>query len=146
VDNSTITVAADGTITATTGGGGTVTSVALSVPGEFSVSGSPLTTSGTLAITRVADANFLGFGATNIGFLKITNTAAVSGHATISILTVTNGITNQALTASTLLQADANKKISSLANGIGVLTNDTSGNFGFAPLLDASALKASQYV
>jgi hypothetical protein len=146
VDNSTITVSADGTITATTGGGGSVTSVALSVPGEFSVSGSPLTTSGTLAITRTADANFLGFGATNIGFIKITNTAAISGSATISVLTVTNGFTNQSLTASTLLQANANKRVSSIANGIGALTNDASGNFGYAPLLDASALKATQYV
>lgn len=145
VDNSTITVSADGTISATTGGGGTVTSVGLSMPGEFSVSGSPLTTSGTLAVSRAADANFLGFGATNVGFLKITNTAAIGGHATISVLTVTNGITNQALTASTLLRADANKRLSSIANAIGVLTNDTSGNFGYAPLLDASALKASQY-
>ena len=145
VDNSTITVSADGTISATTGGGGTVTSVGLSMPGEFSVSGSPLTTSGTLAVSRAADANFLGFGATNVGFLKITNTAAIGGHATISVLTVTNGITNQALTASALLRADANKRLSSIANAIGVLTNDTSGNFGYAPLLDASALKASQY-
>ncbi len=32
--------------------GGTVTSVALTVPAEFSVSGSPITTSGTLAITK----------------------------------------------------------------------------------------------
>ena len=146
VDNSTITVAADGTITATTGGGGSVTSVGLSAPGEFSVSGSPVTSIGTLAMTRTADANFLGFGATNVGFLKITNTAAVSGLATISILSVTNGITNQALTASTLLRADANKRIASVTNGSGALTNDSSGNFGYAPLLDASALKASQYV
>src|SRR6185437_9842980 len=145
VDNSTIMVAADGTITATTGGGGTVTSIGLSTPGEFSVSGSPVTTSGTLAITRTADANFLGFGATNVGFLKITNAAAISGHATISVLTVTNGITNQSLTGSTLLRADANKRVSSIANAIGVLTNDASGNLGYAPLLDASALKASQY-
>ena len=96
-------------------------------------------------ITRTADANFLGFGATNVGFLKITNTAAISGHATISVLTVTNGFTNQALTSSTLLRADANKRLSSIANASGVLTNDASGNFGYAPLLDASGLKASQY-
>ena len=146
VDNSTITVASDGTISATTGGGGTVTSVGLSVPGEFSVSGSPLTTSGTLAVTRTADANFLGFGATNVGFLKVTNSASIAGQATMSALILTNGFTNQALTASTLLQADANKKLVSIANGAGALTNDASGNFGFAPLLDASALKASQYV
>ena len=35
------------------GGAGTVTSVGLSMPAEFSVSGSPVTTSGTLAVTRV---------------------------------------------------------------------------------------------
>lgn len=145
VDNSTITVTSDGTITATTGGGGSVTSVALSVPGEFSVAGSPVTTSGTLAITRTADANFLGFGATNVGFLKVTNTASIAGQATISALILTNSFTNQALTASTLLEADANKKLTSIANGSGVLTNDASGNFGYVPLLDASALKASQY-
>lgn len=145
VDNSTITVAADGTISATTGGGGSVTSVGLSMPAEFSVSGSPVTTSGTLSITRAADANFLGFGATNVGFLRITNTASIGGHAAVSVLTVTNGFTNQALTASTLLKADVNKRLSSISNGSGVLTNDVSGNFGYAPLLDASALKASQY-
>jgi hypothetical protein len=145
VDNSTIIVASDGTITATTGGGGTVTSVGLSVPGEFSVSGTPLTTSGTLTITRTADANFLGFGATNVGFLKVTNSASIAGQVTLSTLILTNGFTNQSLTASTLLQADPNKRLSSIANGVGVLTNDAGGNFGYAPLLDASALKASQY-
>lgn len=34
------------------GGGGSVTSVALSMPAEFSVSGSPVTSSGTLTVTR----------------------------------------------------------------------------------------------
>jgi hypothetical protein len=34
------------------GGSGTVTSVALTVPAEFSVSGSPVTTSGTLAVSK----------------------------------------------------------------------------------------------
>lgn len=145
VDNSTIVVAADGTISATTGGGGSVTSVALTAPGEFSIAGSPLTTSGTLAITRTADADFLGFAATNVGFLKVTNFASIGGQTRLSALIVTNGVTNTALTASTLLSADANKKLTSVANGIGALTNDASGNFGYAPLLDASGLKASQY-
>lgn len=44
---------ANGNLTATGGGGGdgTVTSVALTVPSQFEVSGSPITTSGTLAIS-----------------------------------------------------------------------------------------------
>ncbi len=37
---------------ASTGAGGTVASVALTVPAEFSVSGSPVTSSGTLAVTK----------------------------------------------------------------------------------------------
>lgn len=146
VDNSTIVVASDGTISATTGGGGSVTSVGLSAPGEFSVSGSPITGSGTLAITRTGDANFLGLAATNIGFLKVTNSASVGGQALLSALIVTNAFTNQALLASALIKADANKKVTSISNWIGAFTNDGTGNFGGAPLLDASALKASQYV
>jgi hypothetical protein len=145
-DGSTITITSDGIISATTGGGGSVTSVGLSMPQEFSVSNSPVTVSGTLTVTRTGTADFLGFGATNVGFLKVTNTASIGGAVTVSALIVTNSFTNQALTASTLLEADANKKLTSIANGIGALTNDASGNFGYAPLLDASALKTNQYV
>ena len=36
------------------GGGGTVTSVGLSMPAEFAVSGSPVTTSGTLGVTKAS--------------------------------------------------------------------------------------------
>ncbi len=51
-----------GTLTAT-GGSGTVTSVAITTPGFISVSGSPITTSGTLALslaTQAANAVFAG--------------------------------------------------------------------------------------
>jgi hypothetical protein len=146
VDNSTITVASDGTISATTGGGGSVTSVGLSMPGEFSVTSSPVTGAGTLTVTRTADANFLGLGATNIGNIKITNTASIGGQAVMSALILTNGFTNQALTASTLLEADANKKVTSIPNAVGAITNDGAGNLGYVPLLDASALGANSHI
>jgi hypothetical protein len=145
VDNSTIVVASDGTISATTGGGGSVTSVGLSMPAEFSVASSPITGTGTLTVTRTATANFLGLGATNLGSLKVTNTASIGGLATVSALILTNGFTNQALTASTLIEADSNKKVASIPNAAGAITNDGTGNFGYVPLLDASTLKASQY-
>jgi len=44
----------DGTFKVPTGGTGTVTSVAMSVPTGFSISGTPITTSGTLAVTMTA--------------------------------------------------------------------------------------------
>jgi len=77
VDNSSITVAADGTISATTGGGGSVTSVNVAQQG-FSSSGA-VTTSGTITLTQNADVNHLGFGETNISKLASTNTAIVGG-------------------------------------------------------------------
>jgi hypothetical protein len=47
----TLSNAATGEVEFTTVGGGTVTSVALTVPSAFSVTGSPVTTAGTLAIS-----------------------------------------------------------------------------------------------
>jgi hypothetical protein len=49
-------------------GAGTVTSVAMTVPAEFSVAGSPITTSGTLAVTKATQtANTGYFGPTSGG-------------------------------------------------------------------------------
>ncbi len=50
-DGVTITVNEEGVITAVTGGTGTVTSVGLALPSDFNVSGSPVTSSGTLTGT-----------------------------------------------------------------------------------------------
>jgi len=127
-------------LTVTAGGSGTVTSVGLSAPSEFSVSGSPVTGAGTLSFTRTADANFLGFGATNLGLLR------VGGPAGINTLVVTNAFTNTAMTANALAFFDANKKLTSIAPGVGVPTNDAAGNWGYTLLLDASALGASGHV
>lgn len=58
----------DGTWTATGVGTGTVTSVAASVPAEFLLAGSPITTSGTLAITKnTQTANTVWVGPTSGG-------------------------------------------------------------------------------
>jgi hypothetical protein len=52
----------------------------------------------------------------------------------VGALNVTGGFTNGAWTASTLLEADANKKAISLANASGFLTNNGSGGLGYFPL------------
>ncbi|MBS1716475.1 MAG: phage tail protein [Armatimonadetes bacterium] len=47
---SGLSIATDGTLSASGGSSGTVSSVGLSMPAQFSVSGSPVTSSGTLAV------------------------------------------------------------------------------------------------
>lgn len=61
--------------TASGGGGGTVTSVAASVPAFLSIAGSPITTSGTLAITLSGTALPIangGTGSTSTTFVNLT--------------------------------------------------------------------------
>ena len=71
--SANITVDAHGRVTAAAngsggGGSGTVTSVAMTVPGFLSVSGSPITTSGTLAVTLATQsANTVFAGPTSGG-------------------------------------------------------------------------------
>jgi hypothetical protein len=67
-----------GSITiASTGGGGSVTSVAMSVPAFLSVSGSPITTSGTLAVTLSGTALPIANGGTG----ALTQQAAINALA-----------------------------------------------------------------
>lgn len=53
---------------------------------------------------------------------------------------VTGLLTNSALTASTVLSANANKALTSIANGAGVLTNGASGTPGFGKIGSTNAL------
>lgn len=57
-----------------------------------------------------------------------------SSNAYFYNLTVTNPITNLSLTANTVVKADANKALASIANGSGVLTNNGTGTFGWIPV------------
>ena len=79
----------DGTNTSWTavGGSGTVTSVALTAPSIFSVAGSPITASGTLALTYSGTALPVangGSGATTLtGYVKGNGTSAFTASATV---------------------------------------------------------------
>ena len=77
------------------GGSGTVTSVGLTAPSIFTVSGSPVTTSGTLALTYSGSALPLpngGTGATSASDARITLGGTTSG---ISLFTLTNSVTDK---------------------------------------------------
>jgi hypothetical protein len=77
------------------GGSGTVTSVGLTAPSIFTVSGSPVTTSGTLALTYSGDALPLangGTGATTQANARITLGGTTSG---ISLFTLTNSVSDK---------------------------------------------------
>jgi hypothetical protein len=93
------------------GGSGTVTSVAMTVPSFLSVSGSPITTSGTLAVSLSGNALQLangGTGATTAANARITLGGTTSG---ISLFTLTNSVTDKFIKVNsnntiTLLNAD----------------------------------------
>ncbi len=57
----------DGGVPGGGGGSGTVTSVDLTMPAEFSVSGNPITTSGTLAVTKATQSANLVFAGPTTG-------------------------------------------------------------------------------
>ena len=81
------------TISATPASGGTVTSVAMTVPTFLSVSGSPITTSGTLAVTlsgTALDVANGGSGATTLtGYLYGNGTSAFTASTTIPNTAIT---------------------------------------------------------
>jgi hypothetical protein len=113
----------------TVSGAGTVTSVDVAQQG-FSSSGA-VTGSGTITLTQNATKNHLGFGETNIGFLAVTNTAIVGGTG----IDATNVFQVNTLAGARKFLINTNGD--TWINGTLYING--------VPLLDGSALKASQY-
>lgn len=77
----------------TSGGAGTVTSVAASVPSIFSISGSPITTSGTLAMTYSGTALPLANGGTNATSFTTSGNAVYYNGSTLATALTTAAVT-----------------------------------------------------
>jgi hypothetical protein len=135
------------------GGSGTVTSVALSAPAQFTVSGSPVTTSGTLALTWATQAaNIVFAGPTSGG-------AATPGFRALvaaDIPTLNQSTTGNAATATALaadgtdcsvgnyargVDASGNAQGCTVAGGGGTVTSFSAGNL--SPLFTTSVATAT---
>lgn len=104
-----------GTTLEATGSGGSVTSVGLAVPTGFSVSGSPVTTSGTLTFTYTA--GYQGYTATEASKLS-----GIATGATVGATWGTNLSSIPAIVGS----------FAALANAAGWLKNNGSGTLSWA--------------
>lgn len=94
------------TVNSTAGGSGTVTSVDATVPSFLSVSGGPVTTSGTLAIAYSGTALPIANGGTGATSLSAAGIATLTGTETLTNKTIeagtfTNGYTEETVVANT---------------------------------------------
>jgi len=109
--NGTITIAATGG-----SGSGTVTSVALAMPTGFSVSGSPITSAGTLAVTTSLSGVLKGTGSGFAAAVAGTDYVTPAGSETLTNKTLTNPtITNY--TETTFTSNTGTSLTLNLANG-----------------------------
>lgn len=153
VDNTGSTTAANGfNITAgcyaisgtclSAGGSGTVTSVAASVPSFLSISGSPVTTSGTLAISYSGTALPIANGGTNQTSFGTTN--GIDYFDGTSLTNNSNFVTNSAHTTLGVGMAASNSRRLSLitdstvTQGLAV-SGDTASRVGLASFVTGDA-------
>jgi hypothetical protein len=108
------------------GGTGTVTSVGLTAPSIFNVGGSPVTTSGTLALTYSGDALPIangGTGATTQANARITLGGTTSG---ISLFTLTNSVSDKFIKVNsnnTITLLNANDTRTAIGAGTGSVSS-----------------------
>ena len=121
----------DGAWATPTAGTGTVTSVAATVPSLLSVSGSPITTSGTLAITYSGTALPVANGGTGVTTSTGTSNVVLSGSPTITtpvIAQINDANGNETLKLASIASAVNEVTIENAATGNAVHISATGGD------------------
>ncbi len=122
--------------TSSTGATGTVTSVAMTVPSDEAVSGSPITAAGTLAITRNSQpANFFLASPNGTSGVPSFRAIVAADIPTLNQSTTGNAATATALAATPTLCTSTQAATGILANGnaTGCFTPSSSGTVNSAP-------------
>jgi hypothetical protein len=130
----------DGTWATPTGGSGTVTSVGLSLPSIFTVSGSPVTTTGTLTGSLASQANNTMFAG------PATGGPLAPTFRTISLLQ--NDLSDVILTSPTANQVLSYNSGTNKWNNTNVISGNASGTVGVSPSGGGTAwtlVSGSQY-
>jgi hypothetical protein len=117
----------DGSWATPTGGSGTVTSVAATVPSFLSVTGSPITTSGTLAITLSGTALPIANGGTGATTLAGASIATYSGTETLTNKRIDPRVTSAASASSLTPDISASDVYAYTALAAGLTINAPTG-------------------
>ena len=117
----------DVTVTVSGGGSGTVTSVAATVPSFLAVTGSPITTSGTLAITLSGTALPIANGGTGATTLAGASIATYSGTETLTNKRIDPRVTSAASASSLTPDISASDVYAYTALAAGLTINAPTG-------------------
>ena len=135
-----------GTLSATTGGSGagTVTSVALTAPAAFTVTGSPVTTTGTLALTYSGTPVPVSSGGT--GTSTLTANSVVLGNGTSAVQLVAPGTAGNVLVSDGAIWTSGPNAGTTTALAVGTYCFARATSFPFGTIYPGNDISGSYLI